>query len=142
MADAIHGVTQFCEQMKVGDVFWHITSRYGEPYAVEGPCEIRDIFRERTRGRTVVMVQYVRPWVEIGECIVEDAVSDLVNERHGVFLNKADAAAEFDRRRVTYANNMELISELEKDMRRRLTGDVFLQPRLPWKTETSKERKR
>ena len=99
MADAIHGVTQFCKQLKVGDVFWHITSRYGEPYAVEGPCEIQDIFLERTMGRTVVMVQYVRPWVEISECIVEDAVSDLVNERHGVFLNHDDAIAELGLRR-------------------------------------------
>ena len=105
MADAIHSVTQFYRQLKKRDVFWHITSLHGRPYAVDGPCEIRRIFRERG----IPKVEYIRPWVEISESIAEDFVEDLVNELHGVFLNQPDAMAEFDRRSAAYA--MELLED-------------------------------
>ena len=95
MGDAIHSVTRFRDELKIGDVFWQITSLCGNPYAVEGPCEILQMFWERN----VLMVTYVRPWVDAAECIIEDAVSDLVHKPHGVFLNNADAIVEFDRRR-------------------------------------------
>ncbi len=109
MSDAIHSVTGFCKQLKKGDVFWHITSLHGEPYAVEGPCEILAIFlRDRN---SIVMVRYARPWVDATECIVEDAVSDLVNKHHGVFLNYADVGAEFDWRRGALAEEQKLAFE-------------------------------
>ena len=95
MSNAIHSVARFRDELKIDGVFWQITSLHGEPYAVEGPCEILQMFWERN----VLMVTYVRPWVDVTECIVEDAVSDLVSKHHGVFLNHADAIVELDRRR-------------------------------------------
>ena len=101
MADGIrviHTVTRFCMELRVGDVFWHMTtSSHGEPYTIEGPCTILNIFiAPRTQS---VMVRYARSWSRETEDIVEDAIKDLVNLRHGVFLNAPDAAAYFDERR-------------------------------------------
>ena len=99
MANGIHNVAQFCRELNVHDVFWHITSYHGKPYTVEGPCEIRDIFWDRN----VLKVQYVRPWVEINDSITEDAISDLVNEYHGVFRDERSARAYLEERKRMYA---------------------------------------
>ena len=98
MADVIHSVTRFLRELKVGDVFWHMTaSSHGEPYTIEGPCTILKIFiAPRTQS---VMVRYARSWSRETEDIVEDAIKDLVNVRHGVFLNAPDATAYLDARR-------------------------------------------
>ena len=129
MSDAIHSVRKFRDELKIGEAFWQITSLRGEPYAVEGPCEVLQMFWERN----VLMVTYVRPWVEATGCIVTDTVSDLVNKHHGVFLNNADATAEFDRRRGASVEEQKLVFEfLEKAVSEGVDDDSFFKPRLPF----------
>ena len=129
MSNAIRSVMRFRDELKIGGVFWQITSLHGEPYAVEGPCEILQMFWERN----VLMVTYVRPWVDAAECIIEDAVSDLVHKPHGVFLNNADAIVEFDRRRGALVEEQKLAFDfLEKSISGHVGDDSFLKPRLPF----------
>ena len=93
MIDAIFSAKEFMAKLNVGDVFWHMASRYGKPYAIEGPCTILELSIDEVFGCPLIMYTCVQ---EPEACIVEDSVNDITNEYHGVFLNQADAFAYFE----------------------------------------------
>ena len=50
MIDAIFSAKEFMAQLNVGDVFWHMASRYGKPYAIEGSCTILELSIDEVFG--------------------------------------------------------------------------------------------
>jgi len=87
----IHRIKEFQKELKVGDVFWHMTSDYGVPCEIVGPCTI--ILLRRS------FVRYMRLEAD-AEVIEEESIGDLVNQHHGVFLNSMDAYEYFEARRA------------------------------------------
>lgn len=93
MAHVIGSTSEFRRELKVGDVFWYMTSRHRAPRDIQGPCTILGFSRDVRFG--TFDVQYVRSRGD--EEVIEDgSVCDLTNNWHGVFLNSADAYAYFE----------------------------------------------
>lgn len=93
MAHVIRNVRQFRKQLKVGDVFWQMTSWHYAPHEIQGPCTILGFFKHVGGGIPMVRHEWSRGEEQV---IEEQSINDLTNEWHGVFLNAADAYAYFE----------------------------------------------
>lgn len=96
MARVVRSVESFCKELNVGDVFWYVTSWFGRPYEIVGPCTITGFLMDKRFGFPVV--EYTRLDAG-GEIIEERSIGDLTNQYHGVFLSAADAYEYFEVRK-------------------------------------------
>ena len=99
MAFVIRSMRVFYKHLRVGDVFWHMTSRDSKPYEIEGPCKILALFTDKRFWLSTV--RYARTHAE-GETIEEMTIGDLTNDLHGVFLDPASAYAYLAERQGEY----------------------------------------
>ena len=92
MAEIINSVEKFLSALKVGDIFWYMTSRFCKPYSVEGPCTIFAFTARGLRNLSCVKcrVLHGHTWK-----VEEHYIRDVTNEWHGVFLAKDHASAYF-----------------------------------------------
>ncbi len=96
MAHVIRSVEGFRKELKVGDVFWHMTSSFGAPYEIVGSCRITAFWMDKRFGFS--MVHYTR--LDAGAEVIEEmSIEDLTNKYHGVFLSAADAYEYFEARK-------------------------------------------
>ena len=95
MARVVRSVAGFRKELNIGDIFWHMTSLYGVPYEIVGPCTISAFLMDRRFGFSMVEYTHSRAGVEVTQ---EDSIEDLTNQHHGVFLNSADAYEYFQAR--------------------------------------------
>jgi len=129
MAYVIKSVEEFLVHLGIGDQFWHMTSLYNKPSAVEGPCVITR-FEE---GNNV-----------FGPCVFYadtdgsetfSFISDLTNEWHGAFLTKEAALEHFGERSWAYAIDPQLRRKVAEDED---AGAIFLIEMEAWQQEILK----
>lgn len=89
----IHTIAGFLKELKIGDIFWYMTSCDGRPEEIFGPCTIFAFLADR-----YPVVRYHRDIEEIHE----DYIKYLTNEFHGVFLNAADAYTYLEQCKIAY----------------------------------------
>ena len=111
MIDAILSAEEFRTKLNISDVFWHMASRYGKPYAVEGPCTILELSIDEVFGCPLIMYACLQ---ESEVCIIEDSINDLTNEYHGVFLNEADAFAYFEERKRASVEDPYFVARIQR----------------------------
>ena len=111
MIDAIFSAEEFRTKLNIGDVFWRMASRYGKPYAIEGPCTILELSIDEVFGCPLIMYACGQ---EPEACIVEDSINDMTNEYHGVFSNEADAFAYFEERKCAYAKDPYFVARIQR----------------------------
>lgn len=108
MVRIIDSVEQFRKELKVGDVFWHMTSRYTAPDAIIGPCTIIRLWGNQY-WQNVVKFKRLSGGNEL---IEEENISTLTNVAHAVFLNAEDAYEYFKERKEAYAQDPRLIARV------------------------------
>jgi hypothetical protein len=104
----IQSVEQFRKELKVGSVFWHMTSRYTAPHTIDGPCTIIRLWGNQYWQNTLKF-----KWFSDGEERTEEkSLIDLTSCHHGVFLSEEDAYEYFERRKNAYAQDLGLIAQV------------------------------
>ena len=108
MAEIINSVEKFLSALKVGDIFWYMTSHFCKPYSIEGPCTILAFTARGRRNLPCVKcrVLHGHTWK-----VEEYYIRDVTNEWHGVFLAKEDASAYFNKRTAAYKSDPALVKE-------------------------------
>jgi len=112
---AIHSVEEFLQTFGVGDAFYYTHGCYGRHDTVTGPCIIVRIYKDEVKvGEWMNRLELIGP-----QYISDMFVSDLVNESHGCFTNRAEAEVYMIARQTAFDTNpiavLDMATQIEID---------------------------